>query len=108
MTQVEKIASLKHECTRFDDEQETSLPWLEIKEKPHPIITNPDVVYHTNKAKFLMNQLEFGGYCCWILINTDGLLVPAMANAGVVEYKSRFYGFSSILAANSFCLNPLQ
>lgn len=109
MTQVEQMASLKHECIRFDDEQEATLPWLQIKEIPHPTITNSDVVYHiTNKTKFLMNNLEFGGYCCWILINTDGLLVPALANAGVVEYKSRFYGFCSISAANSFCLNPLE
>lgn len=109
VTQVKQMASLKHESIRFNDEQEPTLPWLQIKEIPHPTITNSDVVYHiTNKTKFLMNNLEFGGYCCWILTNTDGLLVPALANAGVVEYKSRFYGFCSILAANSFCLNPLE
>lgn len=105
---VEQLVVLKHECNRFDDKDEATLPWLQINEKPHQTIANPDVVYHTNKARFLMNNLEFGGYCCWVLTNTNGLLVPALSDAGVVEYKSRFYGFCSILAANSFCLNPLE
>ncbi|XP_050304917.1 cilia- and flagella-associated protein 206-like [Anthonomus grandis grandis] len=69
-------------------------------------VKNPDVIIHAKSKVFTKKDLQFNGYCCWILINTDGALVPAKIDLGVVEYKRKFYGFSTRMAANSFARRP--
>ncbi|KAH1009601.1 hypothetical protein HUJ04_001932 [Dendroctonus ponderosae] len=69
-------------------------------------VISPYIRIHTDTSKITKKDLEFHGYCCWILINTGGALIPANIPLGVVEYKHRYYGFSSKMAANCFCANP--
>ncbi|KAF7270969.1 hypothetical protein GWI33_016101 [Rhynchophorus ferrugineus] len=71
-------------------------------------VPNPDIKVHIVTNEFKKNDLEFHGYCPWILINAHGALIQANIGLGVVEYKKKYYGFSSKIAANAFIQNPQE
>ena len=50
--------------------------------------------------------LEFQGFCGYELTVNDSMLLPGVPDIGVLEYKGRFYAFSSKEAADSFANSP--
>ncbi|XP_054900482.1 cilia- and flagella-associated protein 206 isoform X2 [Poeciliopsis prolifica] len=50
--------------------------------------------------------LEYNGFCGYMFVNRDGLLLPGNPSIGVLEHKERFYAFSSREAALAFASSP--
>uniref|UniRef100_A0A3B3YJH1 Cilia- and flagella-associated protein 206 n=1 Tax=Poecilia mexicana TaxID=48701 RepID=A0A3B3YJH1_9TELE len=50
--------------------------------------------------------LEYNGFCGYMFVKRDGLLLPGNPSIGVLEHKERFYAFSSREAALAFASSP--
>uniref|UniRef100_A0A3B5KV81 Cilia- and flagella-associated protein 206 n=1 Tax=Xiphophorus couchianus TaxID=32473 RepID=A0A3B5KV81_9TELE len=50
--------------------------------------------------------LEYNGFCGYMFVNRDGLLLPGNPSIGILEHKERFYAFSSREAALAFASSP--
>uniref|UniRef100_A0A3B3VUZ4 Cilia- and flagella-associated protein 206 n=1 Tax=Poecilia latipinna TaxID=48699 RepID=A0A3B3VUZ4_9TELE len=48
----------------------------------------------------------YNGFCGYMFVNRDGLLLPGNPSIGVLEHKERFYAFSSREAALAFASSP--
>ncbi|KAL0269905.1 UNVERIFIED_CONTAM: hypothetical protein PYX00_007487 [Menopon gallinae] len=49
--------------------------------------------------------LQFRGYCVWTLIATNGLLVPARTELGILKFGNNYYGFCTSDAADAWRYN---
>ncbi|XP_048522875.1 cilia- and flagella-associated protein 206 isoform X2 [Dendroctonus ponderosae] len=69
---------------------------------------NPEIrVVRSEAIKNFYNlKLEYLGFCCWKLIETDGALIPGNPSMGIVIYKLKNYVFSCIEAFEEFCKDP--
>ncbi|XP_060528945.1 cilia- and flagella-associated protein 206-like [Cylas formicarius] len=79
--------------------------WTIIKNENHKQLF-PGSISEKLHHDYNNQQLEFRGFCCWTLIETDGLLVPGKPEKGVMRYKNGNYAFSSNIAAPSFMKSP--
>ncbi|XP_074642939.1 cilia- and flagella-associated protein 206-like isoform X2 [Tubulanus polymorphus] len=83
--------------------QETSIPEECI---------NPDEfkkqewLFPETTKNFNRLPLSYKGYCGWILVTSDRLLVPANPQIGVLRYRDNYFSFSSRKAAVEFASNP--
>ncbi|XP_032440300.1 cilia- and flagella-associated protein 206 [Xiphophorus hellerii] len=50
--------------------------------------------------------LEYNGFCGYMFVNREGLLLPGNPSIGILEHKERFYAFSSRKAALAFASSP--
>ncbi|MEQ2304488.1 hypothetical protein AMECASPLE_027502, partial [Ameca splendens] len=50
--------------------------------------------------------LQYNGFCGYMIVNRDGLLLPGNPFIGVLKHKERFYAFSSKEAALTFASCP--
>jgi len=57
---------------------------------------------------FMSLPLEYQGYCPWTIVMRAGLLIPADPNLGIIRYRKRHYGFTSINAMRDFCRDPTK
>ncbi|KAJ8960046.1 hypothetical protein NQ318_009483 [Aromia moschata] len=53
-------------------------------------------------------QLEYLGFCCWKMIETEGGLVPGNPSMGVARYDDKNYVFSTPEACVQFSKNPKE
>ncbi|CAG9766797.1 unnamed protein product [Ceutorhynchus assimilis] len=51
-------------------------------------------------------KLQYLGFCCWMLVETDGGLIPGNTKMGIVKYHGRYYAFSCYEAYYMFYKNP--
>ncbi|XP_014883617.1 cilia- and flagella-associated protein 206 [Poecilia latipinna] len=72
---------------------------------PNLVNTQAWLLPHANdRLKEL--PLEYNGFCGYMFVNRDGLLLPGNPSIGVLEHKERFYAFSSREAALAFASSP--
>ncbi|XP_034017570.1 cilia- and flagella-associated protein 206-like isoform X2 [Thalassophryne amazonica] len=50
--------------------------------------------------------LQYGGFCGYTLVSTDGILLPGNPHIGVLKHKDKLYAFSSKDAAVKFASRP--
>ncbi|XP_066156970.1 cilia- and flagella-associated protein 206 [Euwallacea fornicatus] len=72
------------------------------------ISSNPDVkVVKCEVVKNFQNiKLEYLGFCCWKLIESDGALIPGNPNMGIAVYNLKHYVFSCEEGFQAFEKNP--
>ncbi|XP_060528377.1 cilia- and flagella-associated protein 206-like [Cylas formicarius] len=51
-------------------------------------------------------DLEYLGFCCWKLIETDGALIPGNPSMGIARYKGKNFVFSCEEGCSMFSKNP--
>ncbi|XP_077566325.1 cilia- and flagella-associated protein 206 [Stigmatopora nigra] len=50
--------------------------------------------------------LQYNGFCCYTLVNKDGLILPGNPHIGVLKHKEKLFVFNSKEAACKFAQNP--
>ncbi|XP_077443397.1 cilia- and flagella-associated protein 206 isoform X2 [Stigmatopora argus] len=50
--------------------------------------------------------LQYNGFCCYTLVNKDGLILPGNPYIGVLKHKEKLFVFNSKEAACKFAQNP--
>lgn len=84
--------------------------FLKLSGSEHKIdpdkLPKADFVFPETIKNFEQLPLEFQGFCAFHLTTNDRLLVPAVPDIGVLQYRERFYGFSSREAAIVFAKSP--
>ncbi|XP_066253099.1 cilia- and flagella-associated protein 206 [Euwallacea similis] len=72
------------------------------------ISTNPDIkVVKCEAVKNFQNiKLEYLGFCCWKLIESDGALIPGNPNMGIAVYNLKRYVFSCKEGFREFQKDP--
>ena len=65
-----------------------------------------ELLFPENTRDFEQLPLEFQGFCGHHLTVNNGLLIPSVPDIGILQYKGRFYGFSSCESAESFINSP--
>ncbi|XP_056639768.1 cilia- and flagella-associated protein 206-like [Diorhabda sublineata] len=53
-------------------------------------------------------HLEYLGFCCYKLVESNGALIPGITDIGVAVYNGKFYAFSSAEAYHCFKLKPQE
>ncbi|CAG9821990.1 unnamed protein product [Phaedon cochleariae] len=51
-------------------------------------------------------KLQYLGFCCWKLVETDGGLIPGVTNMGIAKFQNKYYAFSTPEACVEFCKKP--
>lgn len=46
------------------------------------------------------------GYCAWTIVKHDRVLIPGNPDIGILQYKDRYFAFSSKEAAEYFVKDP--
>jgi len=52
--------------------------------------------------------LQYKGCCAYSLVKHDRLLLPGNPDLGILQYKEKFYIFSSLMAAHTFAAEPAK
>uniref|UniRef100_A0A0V0J203 Cilia- and flagella-associated protein 206 n=2 Tax=Schistocephalus solidus TaxID=70667 RepID=A0A0V0J203_SCHSO len=47
-------------------------------------------------------RVDLQGFCAWSIVRYRGLLIPCTPGIGILRWKGKYYGFSSIQAAEEF------
>lgn len=63
-------------------------------------------LYPETTKNFDKLPLQYRGYCGWVLVNRDRLLIPANPEIGVLRHRECYYAFSSKKAAEEFATQP--
>ncbi|KAM4713458.1 cilia- and flagella-associated protein 206 [Anableps anableps] len=72
---------------------------------PAPLQTQTWFMPHATDS-FNELPLQYNGFCGYMFVNRDGLLLPGNPCIGVLKHKERFYAFSSKEAALTFACSP--
>ncbi|XP_024936316.1 cilia- and flagella-associated protein 206 isoform X2 [Cephus cinctus] len=64
------------------------------------------IFYPSVTKDFDKINLEFLGFCAWTFAVGKGALIPGNPNIGVVQWRGKYYAFSSVNAARKFGQDP--
>ncbi|BHF69822.1 nudix (nucleoside diphosphate linked moiety X)-type motif 8 [Sparganum proliferum] len=88
MVFVSMLTNLMHSLQAFATRRQMRL----TEETQMGFLHPGEVVYDSDRA----------GFCAWSIVRYRGLLIPCTPSIGVLRWKGKYYGFSSIQAAEEF------
>ncbi|VDL96030.1 unnamed protein product [Schistocephalus solidus] len=88
MVFVSMLTNLMHSLQAFATRRQMRL----TEETQMGFLRPGEVVYDADRA----------GFCAWSIVRYRGLLIPCTPGIGILRWKGKYYGFSSIQAAEEF------
>ncbi|KAF7991410.1 hypothetical protein HCN44_002972 [Aphidius gifuensis] len=66
------------------------------------------IIYPNTTKDFEKTPLEFLGFCAWTFVAGHGALIPGNPNIGIVQWRNKYFAFSSNNAAKKFGADPTR
>ncbi|KAL7306099.1 hypothetical protein TKK_0001552 [Trichogramma kaykai] len=60
------------------------------------------IIYPNTDHTFNKVNLQFLGFCTWSFVVGNGAIIPGNPNIGILEWKEKYFAFSSVSAAKQF------